>query len=78
LEKFRADRPRIISEITKQFEDALRAKTLGEKMNPKWGNPEYVDRIMGMFYEKMNPEMKKASKYWEQPSTETNKKPDHF
>lgn len=54
LEKFRADRPRIVSEITKQFEEALRAKTLGEKMNPKWGNPEYVDRIMGTLYEKIN------------------------
>lgn len=54
LEKFRSDRERIVSEITKQFEDALRAKSLGEKMNSKWGNPEYVDRIMGTLYDKIN------------------------
>jgi len=65
LEKFRADRPRIVSEITKQFEYALRAKTLGEKMNPKWGNPEYVDRIMGTLYDRM--QEKKQMNYKKDP-----------
>lgn len=62
LEKFRAHRQRIVSEITKQFEEALRAKTLGEKMNPKWGNPEYVDRIMGTLYEKIGEKKQKEYK----------------
>lgn len=40
-------------------------------MDPKWGKVEYVDKVAGMFYEKMNPEMKKAYK-----KTQTKHKPE--
>ncbi|MDD2916833.1 MAG: hypothetical protein PHH70_03235 [Candidatus Gracilibacteria bacterium] len=72
LKKFYADRPRIVSEITKQFEEALKAKTLGEKMNPKWGNPEYVDRIMGTLYKKIGE--KKQTDYKGDGTENMNKK----
>lgn len=63
LEKFRQDRERIISDLTKQFEEALEAVEQWKEMKVEWGDKEYVKKTMRMFNEKLNPALKKDKEH---------------
>lgn len=47
-------------ELTNDFRNALRTKLEGGRMNEKWGNPEYLNKMMARFVDKMSPSLKQS------------------
>ncbi len=60
MEAWRESMERQAKELAEDFQNALGTKLERGKMDGKWGNPEYMDRIMGTFAEKAPESLKSA------------------
>lgn len=58
MDEWRDTMERQAQELARDFQNALRTKMEGGRMDAKWGNPEYMDAAMGKFVKEMSLELK--------------------